>query len=290
MSELLIDDALSIPARDGFMLASTQYGQPTQPNPEVLLINSATAVPRHFYKRFAVAMAQAGFVVLTYDYRGINGSKPQQLRGFKADARDWALLDMAGVIDWIDQQHSPSALYMVGHSIGGQVAGLIDNADKLSAMVTFSSQSGYWRLQGAEQKAVVALHTHLTLPVLSSIFGYMPWSKFGAEDLPKGVAKEWSRWCRDKAYLLGDKTLPLERYAQFKAPVLAHSFDDDKWGTAKAVDAMMRAYPNLERRHIVPKQAGLKQIGHFGYFRAPAEPLWAEIAQWLRAQSASAAA
>lgn len=120
-------------------------------------------------------------------------------------------------------------------------------------MVTMSSQSGHWRLQGGAQKAVVAIHTHLSLPLLARVFGYMPWSAFSnAEDLPRGVALAWSRWCRDRSYLLGDDTLPLDRFARFVAPVLVYSFADDDWGTARSVDAMMRAYPNLERRHRAP--------------------------------------
>ncbi len=79
-------------------------------------------------------------------------------------------------------------------------------------MVTVSSRAGHWRLQGGAQKAVVAIHTHLSLPLLARVFGYMPWSAFSnAEDLPRGAALEWSRWCRDRGYLLGDDTLPLDR-------------------------------------------------------------------------------
>lgn len=278
MSDVNITD-LIIPARDGFELHATEYGD----GEHVILINSATAVPRRFYRRFAQALAQAGFRVLTYDYRGIGASRPHTLRGFKAKARDWVLLDMAGVIDWIHRAYSPRTLHMIGHSIGGQLAGLLDNAELVDGMITFSAQSGHWRLQGGEQKAVVAFHVHVTLPMLSTVFGYMPWSKFGAEDLPKGVALEWSRWCRDHKYVLGDDSLPLERYEQFKAPVLAYSFDDDKWGTAAAVDAMMRAYPHLERRHVVPQEVGLKRIAHFGYFSQGAASLWAEAIEWLNA-------
>lgn len=281
MSDVNISERI-IAARDGFNLHATEYGD----GERVVLINSATAVPRRFYRHFAQALAQAGFRVLTYDYRGIGDSRPARLRGFKAKARDWVLLDMAGVIDWIHQQYSPRALYLIGHSIGGQLAGMLDHAELVDGMITFSAQSGHWRLQGGEQKAVVAFHVHVTLPLLSMVFGYMPWSKFGAEDLPQGVAMEWSRWCRDRRYVLGDASLPLERYAQFKAPVLAYSFDDDKWGTPEAVDAMMRAYPHLERRHIIPQEVGLGRIAHFGFFNQSSSSLWVEVIEWLNTNTA----
>ncbi len=126
------------------------------------------------------------------------------------------------------------------------------------------------------------MHMHLTFPLLASVFGYIPWSKMGSsEDLPKGVALEWARWCRDPRYLLGDDSLPLTRYGEFEAPVLAYSFSDDKWGTARAVDAMMGAYPNVQRRHVEPTAAGFGSIGHFGYFRPSAAGLWSETIAWL---------
>ena len=267
---------LRIPARDGFSLAATLYGP--QPARSLVVINSATAVPRRFYRHFAAALVARGHTVLTWDYRGIGGSRPASLRGFSARMRDWVLLDMEGVLDWARAQ-APERLQLVGHSAGGQLPGLLANPEGIAGMLTFSSQSGYWRLQGGEQKLAVGLHMHLTLPVSAAVFGYMPWRKFGGdEDLPQGVAREWARWCRSRNYLLDDATLPLDRFRRFTAPVLAYSIADDKWGTAAAVDAMMRAYPNVERRHI-PVEAG--RIGHFGLFRASSSALWQAPLDWL---------
>lgn len=271
---------LDLVARDGVTLRGTLFA-PREGAASVAVVNSATAVPRRYYKHFATALARRGIAAVTYDYRGIGDSRPRDLRGFRASVRDWGLHDMPGVIDSVRRELSPDRVFLVGHSVGGQVAGLIDNPENVDAMVTFSSQSGYWALQGGEQKAVVFLHVHVTLPVLASTFGYMPWSRFGsAEDLPKDAALEWARWCRSPRYLLDDATLPLDRYKHFTAPVLAYSFGDDKWGTAKAVDAMMTAYPNLERRHVDPREVG-QAIGHFGFFRPNASALWEEPIAWL---------
>lgn len=271
----------SITARDGFELAATVY-RPPEPSDCVAIISSATAVPRRFYRHFATALAEAGFITITYDYRGIGDSRPASLRGFDARTRDWALLDMAGVIDCARREFMPRRIVKVGHSVGGQVAGLLDNSEVIDGMLTVSAQSGHWRLQGGEQKYLVALHVHLTLPLLARALGYMPWSWMSAaEDLPAGAALEWSRWCRHRDYLMGDETLPLERFGQFAAPVRAYSIDDDKWGTAPSVDNMMSNYPNVERRHLVPAEHGVGPLGHFGYFRPGATALWSEGIEWL---------
>jgi predicted alpha/beta hydrolase len=110
----------------------------------------------------------------------------------------------------------------------------------------------------------------------------MPWSLLGSgEDLPKNAALEWAAWCRNRKYILGDTTLPLERYQRFTAPVLAYSFGDDKWGTPRSVDKMMRAYPNLERRHVEPADVGLARIGHVGYFKPASLRLWEDTIAWF---------
>jgi predicted alpha/beta hydrolase len=256
----------------------------------VVIISSATAVPQRFYRHYASALTEAGFTVLTYDYRGIGGSRPESLRGFMASARDWGLLDMAGVVDWVRSEINPDRLFMVGHSMGGQVTGMLDNADAIDGLLAMSAQSGHWRLQGGAQKWTVAFHVHVSFPLLTHVVGYMPWSWFGpSEDLPKGVALEWTHWCRNRLYLLGDNTLPLHRYASFKAPVLAYSIDDDNWGTTAAVDAMMSAYPNVGRRRLEPAAHGLRSLGHFGYFRPCSENLSKECIAWLDARSGRAA-
>lgn len=129
-------------AADGYQLSASHF-EATDAD-TVVLVNSATAVPRRFYQRFATNMQRQGWQALTYDYRGIGDSKPASLRGFDADMRDWVLLDMTTMIDWIDRTLAPKRLFVIGHSFGGQALGMLENAGRVDAMVGVSAQSGYW--------------------------------------------------------------------------------------------------------------------------------------------------
>lgn len=268
----------------GYPLAASLYGDPGSGT--VAVISAATGVPQYFYKHLAAYLAGRGWAALTYDYRGIGESAPDSLRGFDARMRDWALIDMNAAYRWVNETLRPQRLFAIGHSFGGQALGLLEQPETITAAVGVSAQSGYWGVQAGNEKYRVRVGVTVFIPVLARLFGYLPWSWFASgEDLPKGVALEWARWCRDPDYLLGDDTLPLARYRNFVAPLLSYSIDDDDWGSPRAVDSMMRAYRNVTRAHIVPGEHGIGKLGHSGFFRKTSQPLWHDMAEWLDAQS-----
>ena len=150
MSDVLVQDT-TFAARDGYPLAATVFapaGAPTR----VVLINSATAVPRKIYRGFASYLASQGFAALTYDYRGIGGSRPASLKGFEARMRDWAALDVAGAIDHVRGVWPAAPLCVVGHSFGGQTLGLVPNNTEVTRALFVAAQAGYWRLFHSPEK------------------------------------------------------------------------------------------------------------------------------------------
>ena len=152
-------------------------------------VNAATGVPRQFYKYFAAYLRDHGWTTVTYDYRGIGGSAPANLRGFDARMRDWALIDMPAVIDWLSAEFRPRRIFSVGHSFGGQGIGLLERPDRITAMVGVSAQSGYWGVQGGSERYRARFAVTVLIPALTRLFGYFPWSRFAAgEDLPGDAA------------------------------------------------------------------------------------------------------
>ena len=85
------------------------------PQRGVVLIHPATAVPQALYTAFAAYLVSRGFTVLTYDYRGIGGSRQGSLKGFKARMRDWADLDAEAVTLWARQRFCDAPLMAIGH-------------------------------------------------------------------------------------------------------------------------------------------------------------------------------
>jgi predicted alpha/beta hydrolase len=278
-----------LPAADGYPLAASVFPAAAGAAPAAtVLVVPATGVARRLYDGFARHLAAAGLEVVTWDWRGTGDSKPASLRGFPATMSDWARLDLAGVIAWARQRAPRGPLLAVGHSFGGQSLGLAPGAATLAGAVTVAAQSGWWGHWPRAAGWRYALLWHLAMPGLAHALGWFPSSRLGlGEDLPRGVALEWARWCRSPAYL-GDWS----GHRALAIPILALGFDDDPFAPPRAVDALHREYraARLERRQVAPRDAGVGRIGHFGFFRPGVPALWEEVTAWLLARVAGSAA
>jgi predicted alpha/beta hydrolase len=271
-------------ASDGYALQATVFLPPMGKPSAGVILNSATGVHRRFYARFATYLAEHwGYAVLTYDYRGIGDSRPSTFRGFTARLRDWPQLDTPAAIEWLHQEIRPSRLFLVGHSAGGNLIGLIPNLSLIDAVVLVGAQLGYWRLWPKKLRYAMAATWYFAVPVLSRLFGYVPGWLGAGQHWPHGIANELARWCRHPDYLFGDPSLDKTRFAEFDAPILAMTFADDPHATRVASERLLARFPRalITRRHFDPHEIGVRRIGHFGFFRPFSESLWQECATWL---------
>lgn len=272
-------------AVDGYRLAATVF-EPSGPVRAIVLIASATAVPRGYYAKFARYLASQGFQAVTFDYRAIGDSRPEEgLRGFKARMRDWAALDLVAAVDFVERLAPGKPLLYVGHSFGGQALGQLPNNHKVSRAFFAASQIGYWKLFPAPEKYRVWFMLRILGPALYTIFGYVPGKLGMGEDLPRGVFKEWAGWCMKPRYLYDDETLEARKYFRnYTGPLRAVGLSDDDWAPPATVAGLIAGYTGTEPEHITvtPESIGQKKIGHFGFFRESSrEPLWREAAEWL---------
>jgi predicted alpha/beta hydrolase len=283
MSEMLIQDT-SFAARDGYTLAASVF-TPAQAPRGAVLINSATAVPRKIYRGFAAYLAEQGQTVLTYDYRGIGGSRPRSLRGFAVRMRDWAALDVAAAIDHMRSVWPKLPLGVVGHSFGGQALGLAPNNDQVARALFVAAQAGYWRLFHSPEKYRVYAMLRLIGAPIARTLGYVPGRLGVGEDLPRDVFLEWTGWVMRPRYFFDDATLDaLANFPRYRGRLRAICLTDDPWGTAPAVDLLCSGFTGttVERVDIRPADASAAKIGHFGFFRPEhRDTLWRDAAAWL---------
>lgn len=281
---------MTIAASDGLPLAATLHERGGAGRDAIVLIGSATAVPRGYYRRFAAWLAATGPAVLTFDYRGIGGSRPPEFDGARARMRDWGERDCKGVLAWAEAQGYRSIRW-IGHSYGGFGPVLADNAGLIERLLMVATMSGYWgHMQGLEALRV-AFGMGVAVPMTALTLGFVPgWIFGGAEDLPKGIALEFSRWCMSPGFWFDDETLPArERLTTFAAPTRFFRPLDDAWCTVRALDALAERFANAETSIWTagPEAAG-GPIGHVGFFRDRfRDTLWREARDWIVAPATS---
>jgi predicted alpha/beta hydrolase len=251
-----------------------------------VIVPSAMGVAQKFYTRFAEWLARQGYHVVTFDYRGIGFSAPDSLRGYPINLFDWARQDCAAMIDLVKARFADLPLHWIGHSLGGQLIGLIPNRDRIDRVITVATGTGYWLQNTWRTKSVVWWLWFFMVPLALRVAGYFPGKRLRkVGNLPFGVMQQWRRWCLNRDYVVGAEGDQVRAaYASVRTPMLSLSFTDDELMSAQGIKSLHGLYVNapVEYRRIAPREIGARHIGHFGFFRPQFErTLWPLVPQWL---------
>lgn len=283
---------LTLTAADGYRLAATHYA-PTHPcldartgRPQFIVIGSATAVPRGFYKRFCEYAATQGLHVVVTDYRGIGDSKHGSLKGFQMDYAHWSTHDLAAAVAYASERGES---YLVGHSLGGHAIGQLPDPGLLRAAYVCGGGAGWAGWMPWHERLKVNVMWHLIGPVATRWYGYQPMSKFGlGEDIPLGVYRDWKRWCGFPRYFFDDPAPDAQaiaaKFVRVRLPIGAAVSTDDLWAPPASRDAFFSGFTQapVDRIDLHPRALGVSGIGHMGYFRKEVgATLWPQMLAWL---------
>jgi len=264
---------------DGFVLCGTIFPV-LAPRCGTVIVNPATGVKARYYHRYARFLAEQGFDALSYDYRGIGASRPARLRGSGIIWDDWGTLDFDAAVTWARERDPDGFLGVVGHSIGGFLIGLAPQAGRVDRILTVGAQYAWWRDYAAHRRAALVLRWHVAMPVLTTICGMFPGGRLGwLEDLPKGVAHQWSFRGADLRPALA------ARLANVRAPILAVAATDDEFATDAALLRTLRYYRHADRlvHRIPPAALGRERLGHFSLFHdRHRDDFWPATCRWLK--------
>ena len=277
-------EPVRINARDGFELAGDLVLPAGLPRAAVL-VAPAMGVPRRYYAPFAAFLARQGMAALTLDYRGIGDSRRGSLRRVPATLQDWGEHDLAGATDLLVARVPDAPLLWVGHSVGGQLLGILEDVPVAGALLV-GAQSGHWRLWSGTWRWRMFLLWYALIPVLVPLLGRLPAAVLGGgEDVPPGVARQWAGWGRRRDYLMSYAAPRGGRgFARLAAPIVGYAIADDPFAPLASVEALLGFYVAARRsvRVVRPGDVGARQIGHFGFFRTRFEAtLWRDAALFL---------
>jgi predicted alpha/beta hydrolase len=284
----------TIVAADGRRLAASWFEPPQGAARAVAVVSSGTGVPRGFYRGFASWMAARGYAVLTYDYRGIGGSRRGRLREECATMRDWALLDMSAALAAAEARRGAEGLplLLVGHSFGGNSIAFAQGVERADALLGVAAQLGEPRLFEGVHGLLAQLFFRAWVPAVTTAFGCLPgWALGpGALALPSGVARQWAAWGLQRGWAYAAPEMRAHRAASaLVVPVhLWNVSDDHSFAPARAVDALADQFRNaaVQRHSLRPVDVGVRRLGHFGAFRRePGARVWSRLLLPLEAAS-----
>lgn len=291
-----VDDTLAVGGSTG-PLALRHYPAQGGVLHARVVVAAAIGVPQTFYAAFATWLAQRGYTVTTFDYRGHAASLHGPLRRVQANLLDWAQ-DCAAVathlraLDAAAGQTVP--LLWLGHSVGAQLPGLCQPPLPVDGLLAIASGSGYWRDNAPPTRRKVRLWWWGVAPLVTALCGCLPGKRLGlVGDLPAGVLWQWRRWCLHPEYSLGVEGDAVRRaYAAARYPVHAMAVEDDEMMSLRSTQSLVGWYRSSHRtmERLRLADTGVSRIGHFGFFRAEmAAALWPRAEVMLARWAAQAA-
>jgi len=270
-------EKLILTTKDSFSITAHLF-LPGKSNHKLLLINSATGVKQQIYFSFAQYFSEKGFTVLTYDYRGIGLSKPENMKGFTASMRTWGSLDYKALTDYIQLNFNDFQKYGLGHSVGALILGMNEDSKVFDEFIFVGTQNAFVGHLKFRTKIEAYLGFGVAQPLITTLLGYFPAHWFGlGESLPKNCAYDWRTLILNRKSTNGllDKTHDYSKTLTQKVFVIRA--EDDVWLTEKGVKSLLNdTYPNMKPtyRLVRTSESEKKEIGHVNFFRSYNRKLW----------------
>jgi predicted alpha/beta hydrolase len=267
--------SLTVVADDGRELRATRF-EPVAGHAGArgaVVLVPAMATPARFYAAFATWLAESGFHVLTFDYRG-TGSV-EEMKAERGDVLRWAG-DAASALESLLDEDLGVPVTWIGHSLGGQLLPFARH-DLLDRALMIATGSGYWRYNQGSLRWRAPLFLRVVAPLAMRVAGYYPGRRLGLlGDAPSAAMRQWSRWCLSPDYYGVDVPDLAGRVAELDLPIASVSFTDDELLSARSHLALEELYAGapVEPHRLEPSDLGVEQIGHHGFFRSAMRPAW----------------
>ncbi|MGQ3013496.1 MAG: alpha/beta hydrolase family protein [Flavobacteriales bacterium] len=256
----------------------------------VIQFNGGTAAKKEFYLAFLQYLAENGYACCLWDYRGSGESAPADMKHCEYRFRDYGLLDMPAIRDFLRQRFPELPMLLVTHSAGGQQVGFMDDLRMYKGMLGFGVSTGYLKHMPAGYRLKSTYFFYGITPLSILFSGYLQAKRLGLmEDLPRNVVREWRNWCEKKDYFFDPaymhKTVPPGSFSNLGFPVHIYWTPDDPIANERSVPTFwshVHSDKGITFTKLSPAEMQQKTIGHFGFFRKNMrETLWRECVQKL---------
>ncbi|NBP69306.1 MAG: hypothetical protein EBU52_11230 [Cytophagia bacterium] len=248
-----------------------------------LLIAPAMGITAKYYQHLAAWLSEQGFVVLVIDYQGTGAT--EDLIKKPITFNDWVKnIEIAG--KWLKKNSPDTPLIFVGHSIGSQLFGFVEETTLFDKAIFLASSTGYWKDGHAPQRWINYALLTVILPLANFMWGYTHAKFFKqGENYPKLPALQWKKWCMNKKYLAIDiNDTHINNYNYYKNKITSIWFADDPIANEITAPKLLTLYKQAETEciQVHRSEVGHQKIGHSGFLsRKFTTSVWTKILDHL---------
>ncbi len=286
---------LRLPRADGTAWTVTVHE--AGPSSPVVLVVPAMGVGARWYRPLLAALAGAGCTAAVTELRGheetVEGESAPPPAGRRRDHGYADLVEDLGRATVALTEHAGSPAYLLGHSLGGQVASAYaatapaTGPGAPAGLMLVASGTPYWRAWGRASWRILALTQAVGLG--SRVLGSFPGARlgFGGREAPTQM-RDWARLARTGRIVLDDPRRDLgDDLAALALPVLALSLAGDDLAPRRSLEGLLDLLPgcDVDRRHLDPVAMGEAPTDHLRWARTP-DLVVAVVLDWLRQRPA----
>ncbi len=278
------DSSVTLRTEDDHRFTLSLFKAADQQGP-ITICFPAMGVKARNYHALADVFRKQGRTMVVAELRGHGSSSWRASRQQNYGYREMLEQDWPAVINAVAEQFPEQPIYLLGHSLGGQLSCLYAaaNSDQVAGIMVIGSCSVYYRAFGLR-----GLGLRMFIPLIKLIVGmkgYFPGHRLGfARREGAQVMHDWGYQGRTGRYLIKGSRYDYETLLSgLTCPVLNIMIEGDKFAPKKAIQHLMDKMDQAERTlDILNIDRKGKMSPHFSWFNQPDRAAH-KMLQWLNA-------
>ncbi|WP_062983438.1 alpha/beta hydrolase family protein [Nocardia anaemiae] len=255
--------------------------RPDAPRPVVVMV-PGLGVPAGYYELFAQELAARGFDVAIGELRGVGDSRPRPSAASTFGYHELVSVDFPAIFSVVRDRFPDSTPYLLGHSMGGQLAVLYAARirGRLGGLILIASGTPYHRgFRGISGPGMLVGTAAMSLT--ANLTGFWPGDRislggFGRQS--KVLLSDWARLARTGRFVPVDADIDYEeRIARLKLPVLSITITGDDVAPSSSAAHLLAKMPNAGVTTWVQPEP----LGHNGWIRQYRSTV-DQLEKWLR--------
>ncbi len=260
---------------DGSRTAITIFRDNLGDAAPLLLFFPAMGVEASYYQPFAEALALRGWIVISADLRGLGHSSVRPRRGVDYGYEEMIELDYRAVFAEAEHRFPGHPLYVMGHSLGGQLASLFLSRYRIktAGLVLIAACSVHYSGWEWSDRWRLAFGL-LVFPPVARLWGYHPGHRLGfGGRAGRQQILDWCRQGRTGQYRLLKSGFDYEKaLGEWRGPVLAIPLEGDSFAPPRAMKNLyQKLHPDspTQVKVLTKEKAKNPRLNHFNWARQP---------------------